>query len=257
MCSSPKYCAKRRCAARSIGWSRKKSTQYLPSASLSALTCSGESGSVRSMFPISAPTHGESGVMVMGAAAPILFACGACDQFRRHQLGRDAVGLGCFVVQLDLDAVRVVEEKLKKRLAIRTPLAERHLFAPQMLEHRAQPGGAERDVIDGARALRRLLRRAAKVLALDLARLLRARPDVHDIDAVHVHPVHREAELGMRAALHAEHARVPVARRVDVVGRDEEVLYVRHGHTLIYTARRSPMYVADAKRLTAAGAKTI
>src|SRR3954464_4257702 len=61
----------------------------------------------------------------------------------------------------------------------------------------------------------------------------------------------------MRPALHAEHARVPVARGVDVVGRNQEVLYVRNRHALIYTARRSTMDVADAKRLTAAGAKRI
>src|SRR5207248_11006745 len=36
-----------------------------------------------------------------------------------------------------------------------------------------------------------------------------------------------------------------------------EVLDVRNGHGLIYTARRSTMDVADARRLTAAGAKKI
>ena len=49
-----------------------------------------------------------------------------------------------------------------------------------------------------------------------------------------VHPVHREAEVRVRPARHAEDARVPVARRIDVVGRDQEVLDVRKRHALIY-----------------------
>jgi hypothetical protein len=53
---------------------------------------------------------------------------------------------------------------------------------------------------------------------------------VHHVYAVQVHPVHREAEVRVRAARHAEHARVPVARGVDVVGGDEEVLDVGERH---------------------------
>ena len=52
---------------------------------------------------------------------------------------------------------------------------------------------------------------------------------------------------------HAQHARVPVARGVDVVGRDQEVLDVRQGHALIYTARRKACTSRTRKRLTAAG----
>src|SRR3954471_12654186 len=179
------------------------------------------------------------------------------DQVGGHELGRDALGFLGRVVELDLDAVRVVEEKLEQRLAVGAPLVECHLLAAQVLEHGTQSGRTKRDVVDGAGAGATVLRRAAEVFLLDVVRLLRARADVHDVDVVHVHPVHREAEVGMRAALHAEHARVPVARGVDVVGRNQEVLYVRNGHALIYTARRSTMDVADAKRLTADGAKRI
>ena len=82
------------------------------------------------------------------------------------------------------------------------------------------------------------LRGSAEVLLLDLARALRARPDVHHVDVADVHPVHREAEIRMRPGLHAEHARVPVARRVDVVGGDQEMLDVRKRHALIYRRGR-------------------
>jgi hypothetical protein len=72
-----------------------------------------------------------------------------------------------------------------------------------VLEHGAQAGGAERDVVERAGAFLRLLGSAAKILLLDVARLLRARADVHDVDAVDVHPVHRKAEVGMRSRRHA------------------------------------------------------
>src|SRR3954468_24839400 len=73
MWSSPKYIAKRRCISRSIGWSWKKMTPCLPSASFSSPTWPLVSGRVRSMLPISAPTCGESGFTVMGTLAILLF----------------------------------------------------------------------------------------------------------------------------------------------------------------------------------------
>src|SRR6185436_16175421 len=45
-----------------------------------------------------------------------------------------------------------------------------------------------------------------------------------------------------------------VARGVDIVGRDQEVLDVRKRHALIYNEEER-MYVADGKRLTSAGAR--
>src|SRR5438309_11960372 len=110
-------------------------------------------------------------------------------------------------------------------------------FSPlEMFHHLSQPGRAERNVIDRTGALPRALRGPAEIFLLDVAGHPGARADVHHVDIAEVHPVHREAEIGMRAAAHAEHARVPVARRVDVVGGDEEVLYVRERHALIYNA---------------------
>ena len=54
---------------------------------------------------------------------PCCLLLSSLDQVRGHQLGRDALGFGGGVVQLDLDAVRVVEEQLEQRLAVRPPLA--------------------------------------------------------------------------------------------------------------------------------------
>jgi hypothetical protein len=56
--------------------------------------------------------------------------------------------------------------------------------------------------------------------------------------------------------LHPQHARIPGARGIDVVGRNEDVLDVRKGMQLIYIEEET-MYVADLKRLTAVGAKKI
>src|SRR5213075_1775532 len=96
----------------------------------------------------------------------------AGDQFGRHQLGRDAFGFLGRVVQLDLDAVRIEEEQLEKRLAIGAALAEGHLLALQVLEHAAQASRAERDVIERAGARLRVLGCAAEIFLLDVARVL-------------------------------------------------------------------------------------
>jgi hypothetical protein len=68
-----------------------------------------------------------------------------------------------------------------------------------------------------------------------LTRLRFALGPMHHVALAEVHPVNREAEIGMRAAPHVEDARVPVARRVDVVSGDQDVLDVRERHALIYT----------------------
>ena len=60
--------------------------------------------------------------------------------------------LGGVVVELDLDAVGVVEEELEQRLAIGSSLSERHALLSQVLEHLPQTRGAERDVVDRAGA---------------------------------------------------------------------------------------------------------
>src|SRR5688572_21000322 len=103
-----------------------------------------------------------------------------------------------------------------------------------MHQHLVQAGGPESDVVDGAGAGRAALRSPAEVLLLVLAGHLRTRADVHDVDVTEVHPVHREAEVRVWPARHAEDAGVPIARCIDVVGSDEEVLDVRKGHALIY-----------------------
>src|SRR5262245_35556487 len=94
---------------------------------------------------------------------------GRFDQIRSHQLGRDALGLGGVVVQLDLDAIRVEEEELEQRLAVRATLREIYLFISEMLQHRAQTRGAESDVVDRAGARAAALRGAAEVFFLVLA----------------------------------------------------------------------------------------
>src|SRR5688572_16992705 len=124
----------------------------------------------------------------------------SADKIRRHHLGLDALGLGGVEVELDLDAVGIVEEKLEQRLPVGAALAEIDPFLLKVSDRLAQPGSAESDVIDGTRASPCALRGAPEVLLLDRARRLRARADVHDVDAVQVHPVHREAEVRMRTA---------------------------------------------------------
>ena len=130
------------------------------------------------------------------------------------------------------------EEELEQSLAICPSLSKGDLLGAQVLQHLAQAGGAERDVVDRAGALiaapHAALRGAPEILFLVLARHLRARPDVHDVELAEVHPVHREAEVRVRAALHPENARVPVPRGIDVVRGHEEVLDVGNGHALIY-----------------------
>src|SRR5215204_5508929 len=87
-----------------------------------------------------------------------------------HQLRSDALGFRRGVIELDLDAVRVKEEELEQRLAVGTPLRELNLLLFEMLQHGAQPGGAERDVIDGASSARASLGSAPEIFLLVLAR---------------------------------------------------------------------------------------
>src|SRR5690606_31289205 len=123
----------------------------------------------------------------------------ARDQIGSHQLRRDAFGLGSVEIELDLDAVGIMEEKLEQRLAVGAALREADFFLSQVLEHAAQAGRAERDMVERAGAGLVRLRGAAEVFLLYVARHAGARPDVDDIDAPEVHPVHREAEVRMRA----------------------------------------------------------
>src|SRR2546421_10346074 len=90
---------------------------------------------------------------------PLLLGACASDQIGSHELRRDSLCLRGRVVELDLDAVRVVEEKLEQRLPICPALAEVDVLALEMLHHLSQPGRAERDVVDCASALPCALRR--------------------------------------------------------------------------------------------------
>src|SRR5713101_6499664 len=102
-------------------------------------------------------------------------------QFLRRDLRLEAFGLGRVEVELDLDAVRVVHEKLVERLAVRAPLVELHPVAAQVSHGALEPLCAEGDVVDRARAGTRVLPDAAEIGLLGLARVLRAPADMHDV----------------------------------------------------------------------------
>src|SRR6202165_3393450 len=116
-------------------------------------------------------------------------------QFLGGDLRLDALRLGGVEVQLDLDAVRVVHEKLVERLAVRAPLAEFDLVAAQVQQGLPQALRAKRDVVDRARARACVLREAPEVGLLVVARVLRALADVDHVHAVEVHPVDGKTEV--------------------------------------------------------------
>src|SRR5207237_8130216 len=111
------------------------------------------------------------------AAAPALLGACASDQIGSHELRGDSLCLLSRVVELDLDAVRVVEEKLEQRLPIGAALAEVDVLPLEVLHHVPQPRRAKRDVIDRARALPRALRGPAEIFLLGIAGRPGARPD--------------------------------------------------------------------------------
>src|SRR5436190_2385169 len=151
-------------------------------------------------------------------------------QFLRGDLRLDALRFGGVEIQLDLDAVRVDHEQLVERLPVRATLAELDPVATQVRQGLSQTLRVERDVVDRARARARILRETPEVDLLVVARVLRAPAYVDHVHAAEVHPVDGKTEVRVPALLHAEHVAVPVARRVDLVGKDEVVLDVGEGH---------------------------
>src|SRR5262245_58944056 len=90
----------------------------------------------------SVPSDATSSNTAMTAA----FSSGSLDQVGRHELGRDALGFSGVVVELDLDAVRIVEEELEQRLAVCSSLRELDTLATQMQQHIFQSSCTKRDV---------------------------------------------------------------------------------------------------------------
>src|SRR6266571_2202195 len=148
----------------------------------------------------------------------------------RRDLRPEAFGLGRIEVELDLDAVRVVHEKLVERLAVRAPFVELYLVAAQVGHGALEPLCAEGDVVGRAGSGTRVLPDAPEIGLLGLARVLRARADVHDILALEIHPAHRKPEVRVPAFLHAEYVAVPVARALHVVGGNQIVLDMGQRH---------------------------
>src|SRR5256885_6460314 len=160
-------------------------------------------------------------------------------QLLRGDLRVHGLRFGGVEIQLDLDAVRVDHEQLVERLPVRAALVESDLAAAQVCHGLFQALRAECDVVDRARARARVLREAPEVGLLVPARVLRAQAYVDHVHAAEVHPVDRKTEVRVPAFPHAEHVAVPVARRVNRVGKDEIVLDVGEGHDTFRSYQRS------------------
>jgi hypothetical protein len=131
-------------------------------------------------------------------------------------------------IDLDLHAVRVVQEQLTQAVRVRDVPLRRHPVLRQPREQLVVVRRVERNVVDRAGA-----RGFSRHGDVELARMGRVGAPLRDVDARHVaeiEPVAWKPEWRAEAVAKAEHAAIEIPRSIDVVGEDEEMFHLRERH---------------------------
>src|SRR4051812_13231363 len=131
---------------------------------------------------------------------------------------RSAPFLGGLVVQLDHDAIGVVDEDLPEVAPRYLPGVERHAFRLQTLPHAVKTCRGKGDVVDNAG-----IRLLCLVGLGDV-------DEMHDGLALAVHPGPRESEVRSRTFLEAENVFVEANGIAEVSGADIEMIEGTHAH---------------------------